>query len=185
MKANHSSSIPLAARLLVLFFAFSLALFCCLDPLPAEDWTTIDGKVYSNVKVLKAEPDAVTIIYRDGGALIPLANLPADLQQRFHYDPVAAKAAMETRAKGDAASAQALQAEMTEAAKIKAAADAKEKALKAQIAAEKRAADAQSNAYDFSDALEPNKKEGGHAFAPPVGTDHKTTDKAAAKWWNN
>jgi hypothetical protein len=77
----------------------------------AEDWTTRDGKTYAQVTVVKTEADAVTILYRDGGALVPLANLPADLQQRFHYDPAKASAAADERAREDAASAVALQAE--------------------------------------------------------------------------
>ena len=34
----------------------------------AEDWTTSDGTTYQNVKVIRVEDDAVTIIYKDGGA---------------------------------------------------------------------------------------------------------------------
>ncbi len=45
----------------------------------AEDWTTTDGIKYQNVKVVRVEDDAVTIIYKDGGALVPLFKLPPDL----------------------------------------------------------------------------------------------------------
>jgi hypothetical protein len=62
-------------------------------PLEAEDWTTRDGKTYKNVKVVGAEDDAVTILCDDGGARVLLATLPTDLQQKFHYDAVKAKAA--------------------------------------------------------------------------------------------
>jgi hypothetical protein len=82
----------------------------------ADDWKTTDGKVYQNVKVVKTEPDAVTILFKDGGALVPLTKLPADLQKRFHYDPTLAQAAAQARAKADAANAKALQAEMDRAA---------------------------------------------------------------------
>ena len=61
-------------------------------PLRAEDWTTTDGKVYHDVTVLKTDPDAVTILDHDGGALVPLSTLSPDLQKRFNYDP--AKAAI-------------------------------------------------------------------------------------------
>ena len=89
----------------------------CGVSLWAEDWTTTDGKVYQNVTVVKSEFDAITILYRDGGALVPLAKLPPDLQKRFNYDPVQAKAAADARAQADAKSAIALRAEIEETKK--------------------------------------------------------------------
>jgi hypothetical protein len=83
-------------------------------PAPAT-WTTTDGKVYQNVTVVKTEPDAVTITDHDGGARVPLANLPPDLQKHFNYDPAKAKAAADARAQDDAKNAKALQAEMDQA----------------------------------------------------------------------
>jgi len=109
----HDSLIIVKAIIL----AFSLALTS--TSAFAEDWMTTDGTKYENVKVLRVEADAVTILYKDGGALIPLFKLPPPLQQRFKYDPNKAKAAMEARAKADAQNAKELQAEMEEADKIK------------------------------------------------------------------
>src|ERR1700743_3377068 len=43
-------------------------------PVRAEDWTTTDGKTYRNVKVLKVEPDVVTIMHKDGGGAVNLAT---------------------------------------------------------------------------------------------------------------
>jgi hypothetical protein len=85
----------------------------------AEDWTTTDGTKYQNVQVIRVEDDAVTILYKDGGALIFLYKLPPSLQERFDYDPVKAKAAMEARAKADAENAKELQAEIELADKLK------------------------------------------------------------------
>ena len=99
-----------------LLLAFALA-FCSLSAY-AEDWTTTDGTKYQNVRVVRVEDDAVTIMYKDGGALIFLFKLPPDLQQRFDYDPVKAKAAMEARARADAENAKALQAEIELAEKL-------------------------------------------------------------------
>jgi hypothetical protein len=98
----------------------------------AEDWTTTDGKVYQGVTVVKSEPDAVTILYRDGGTLVPLAKLPSDLQKRFNYDPVRAKLAADVRIQADAKSAEALQAEIEQTKKQKALALAAEKAKNAK-----------------------------------------------------
>ena len=109
----------------------------------AEDWTTADGKVYKGVKVMKLEPDAVTILYSEGGALVPLASLPPALQEKFHYDPDKAKAAAADRAKADHDNPAALEAERVQAAKLKAAQDAKYKADKKAVDDAKSAAAAQ------------------------------------------
>ncbi len=79
-----------------------------LPALRAEDWTTLDGRSYHGVKVVKVEADAVTILDDEGGALIPLAKLPPELHTRFHYDEAKARVAASTRARLDAASTQAL-----------------------------------------------------------------------------
>ncbi len=88
-------------------------------PLRAEDWTTTDGKTYQNVKVVRVEDDAVTILTKDGGALIPLFKLSPALQKKFSYDPAKAKIAAAARADQDAKNAQQLQAEIDLAQKMK------------------------------------------------------------------
>jgi hypothetical protein len=85
----------------------------------AEDWTTTDGMNYKNVRVVRVEDDAITIIYKDGGALVPILKLPPNLQERFSYNPVKAKAAADARAKADAQNAKDLQAEIELAQKMK------------------------------------------------------------------
>jgi len=95
-------------------FVFCLAVFfvtLSTTSLRADDWKTTDGKVYQNVTVLHCDPDAVTILHKDGGALVPLELLPDDLQKRFHYDPKAAKAAADARMQQEIADAHALRAE--------------------------------------------------------------------------
>ena len=98
-----------------------LILIAVLWALPAyaETWTTTDGKTYVDVKVIRVEDDAITILYKDGGALVPLFKLPPPLQKRFSYDPVKAKIAADNRAKADAENAKALQAEMNLAEKMR------------------------------------------------------------------
>ena len=100
-----------------IFLAAALPLFAL--PVLAEDWTTSDGVYYQDVKIVKVEDDAITIIYKDGGALVPLSKLPPTVQQRFDYDPEKAKAAAAARAKADAQSAKQLQAEIELANKLK------------------------------------------------------------------
>lgn len=129
---NTLHAISTAAMLVLVAAAGSLA--------HAEDWTTTDGKVYKNVKILKLEDDAVTILDNNGGALVPLATLPPDLQAKFKYDPGKAKAAAAARAKADADNPAALEAERVQAAKLKAAQDAKYKADKKAVDDAKAAA---------------------------------------------
>ena len=100
-----------------LFLAFALALGS--TSAFAEDWTTTDGTKYQNVQVIRVEDDAVTILYKDGGALIPFFKLPPSLQQRFDYDPAKAKVAAEARTKADAENAKQLQHEIELSDKLK------------------------------------------------------------------
>ena len=100
---------------LPIFTLAAVSLISFATSLHADDWKTNDGKVYHEVKVLSSQPDSVTILHHDGGASIPLANLPADLQQKFHYDPTKAKAAAKARAREDVENRKRLQAEMNEA----------------------------------------------------------------------
>jgi len=146
-------------------FSFRSALAACAVLVIAittrgEDWTTQDGKVYAQVTVVKAESDAVTILYRDGGALVPLTNLPADLQQRFHYNPEKARAAADQRAKEDAQSAVALQAEIAQKkSEENESLAAKKAAENAKLQQERRA---RIRAYGYEPVvLEPQNHTGG------------------------
>lgn len=103
----------------VKFTPLVLALALVALPVAAEDWETTDGTKYQNVRVIRVEDDAVTIIYKDGGALVFLYKLPPALQQKFDYDPVKAKIAAEKRAKEDAENAQELQREIEQAEVVK------------------------------------------------------------------
>jgi hypothetical protein len=76
------------------------------DNVTAADWTTTDGKTYKNVKVIKQDETSVTILDDDGGAVVPLVNLPNDLQKKFNYDP--AKIQAEQKQKTDEQKAVAL-----------------------------------------------------------------------------
>ena len=82
--------------LILLFLAFA-------QSVRAEDWTTTDGKVYKDIKVIKSDAASVTILDSDGGASIPLANLPPDLQKRFNYNVVQAGAEIEQQKEADQA----------------------------------------------------------------------------------
>jgi hypothetical protein len=104
----------------------------------AEDWITTHGKTCKDVTVVKYDAASVTILDADGGASIPLADLPAELQKKFIYN---AKAAVVLKAQQDAQAAAELKAEQA-AATAKAWLEAKAaSAAKAQLD-EQAAADA-------------------------------------------
>ena len=57
---------------------------------PNWTWTTTDGKVYHNVKIVRIDAACVTIVHSDGGGRVPISTLSADMQKYFNYDPAAA-----------------------------------------------------------------------------------------------
>jgi beta-glucanase (GH16 family) len=99
--------------------SYTLLLAASLQMAYAEDWSTTDGKTYRDVKVVKVDDDAVTILDSDGGALVPLATLPPDLQKQFHFNSDKARIAAAKRMADDQASDDAIaQQQKAEAAKI-------------------------------------------------------------------
>ncbi len=62
-----------------------LILFFASVPL-ADDFKTIDGKEYKNAKVSRVEPDGIALITKSGISKVYFAELPKEVQERFHYD---------------------------------------------------------------------------------------------------
>ncbi len=56
------------------------------NPNPSESWV-VEGKTYTEIRVQEVTPATVTIFHRGGICQLPLSRLPADLQERFGYDP--------------------------------------------------------------------------------------------------
>jgi hypothetical protein len=96
-------------------------------PVLAEDWT-VNGKTYHGVTVTEINDDVVVIQFDMGIAHIALADLPADLQSRFHYDPAKAKQAAEVRAQQETKVEANFQAEVQKASIQKAQEEKEEKA---------------------------------------------------------
>ena len=119
---------------------------------PDWTWTTAEG-IYKNVRIVKIEADCVTIIHADGGALVPIAELPADLQKKLNYDPAAATAAAARRRQGDEASQQEM---------------AKERASVAQAAA---ATQSTGETTDYNSALAQAKTTGKRVLLHFTGSD--------------
>jgi hypothetical protein len=53
----------------------------------ADDFKTIKGKEYKNVKVSRVEPDGIVLITKSGISKVYFTELPKEVQERFNYDP--------------------------------------------------------------------------------------------------
>ena len=93
-----------------LSLALIVAGLCCMTA-RAEDWTA-SGKDYHDVVVGQVEADRVHITYDGGAGTVMLSDLSPELQKKFSYDPVAAKAATEAKQKADAQAQSELDAQV-------------------------------------------------------------------------
>src|SRR5262249_9845416 len=59
----------------------------------AEDFKTTDGKEYKNAKITRVEPDGIVLMTKTGVSKVYFAELPKEVQERFHYNPEKAAAA--------------------------------------------------------------------------------------------
>src|ERR1700747_1603692 len=71
---------------------------CCgllvsLGSTRSDDFKTTDGKEYKNATVTQVEADGIVVKTKGGISKVYFAELPEDVQQRFHYDPQKAAAA--------------------------------------------------------------------------------------------
>ena len=58
----------------------------------ADDFKTMDGKEYKDATVTRVEPDGLVVKTKSGISRLYFAELPQDVQQRFHYNPQTATA---------------------------------------------------------------------------------------------
>ncbi len=123
--------------------AATLLTFCITSIALADDFKTVNGKEYKNAMVRRIEPDGVVLITKVGISKVYFVELPKEVQQPFHYDPV--------RAAGFNVTVQATVAQSNANAQLEAA--AKEKAAKAQLEKVQREAQARQAA---------------EALAPPI-----------------
>jgi hypothetical protein len=63
----------------------TLVMLAVLQIALADDFKTIDGKEYKNVTVSRVEADGIVIKTKTGLSKIYFAELPKDVQERFHY----------------------------------------------------------------------------------------------------
>ena len=53
--------------------------------------TTTTGKVYHDVRVVKADPNGLLFRHRGGSAKIPFSQLDSSIQAHYHYNEIAAE----------------------------------------------------------------------------------------------
>ncbi len=61
------------------------------EPPGSNDFITVDGQIFRNVEVLQTEPDGLTFRHAGGVTKRRFVSLPAELRQRYDYDPQAEK----------------------------------------------------------------------------------------------
>ena len=69
------------------FLIFSVALAAS-----SEDFKTVNGKEYKDATVTRVEPDGIVLRTKSGISKVYFAELPKEVQERFHYDPQKATA---------------------------------------------------------------------------------------------
>jgi chromosome segregation ATPase len=67
-------------------------MICFASVALADDFKTNAGKEYKNVTVSRVEPDGIVVKTKSGITKVYFAELPKEVQERFHYDPQKATA---------------------------------------------------------------------------------------------
>ena len=67
----------------------------------ADDFKTIDGKIYKDATISHVEADGIVIKTKTGIAKIYFVELPKDVQERFHYGSATPKAVTQRIDKGE------------------------------------------------------------------------------------
>ena len=71
--------------LTVLILSFASAAF-------SEDFKTVNGKEYKDAAITRVEPDGIVVKTKSGITKVYFAELPKEIQERFHYDQQKASA---------------------------------------------------------------------------------------------
>jgi uncharacterized phage infection (PIP) family protein YhgE len=94
----------------------------------AEDFKTLNGKEYKDAAITRVEPDGIVVKTKSGITKVYFAELPKEVQERFHYD--SEKAA--SYSADQAANYAAYQKQQEETRRQQQDADAKNKAVLAE-----------------------------------------------------
>ena len=104
---------------------FTLFILCFTSAVVAEDFTTVNGKEYTEATVTRVDPDGIVVKTESGITKLYFTELPKEVQERFHYD--SAKAA--SYSSEQTANYTAYQKQQEETQRQQAEADAKNKAI--------------------------------------------------------
>ena len=70
----------------------TVLILCFMSVAAAEDFKLINGKEYKNATVSRVEPDGIVLLTSAGISKIYFAELPKEVQERFHYNAMKAAA---------------------------------------------------------------------------------------------
>jgi hypothetical protein len=62
-------------------------ILCFASAAVAEDFKTVNGKEYKDATITRVEPDGIVVKTKSGVIKVYFAELPKEVQDRFHYDP--------------------------------------------------------------------------------------------------
>jgi len=63
----------------------------------AENFKTINGKIYKDARISRVEADGIVLRMKTGISKVYFVELPKDIQERFYYDPAKTVAAQRER----------------------------------------------------------------------------------------
>jgi hypothetical protein len=65
---------------------FAILIVCFASIALADDFKTVNGKVYEDATISRVEADGIVLRTKTGISKIYFVELPKDVQERFHYD---------------------------------------------------------------------------------------------------
>jgi len=99
----------------------------------SDDFKTVNGKEFKDATITRVEPDGIVVKTKSGMSKVYFAELPKEVQERFHYDPQQAS----TYSAEQAANYAAYQNKQAEAQRQREQAEAKNNSILAQQQAAK------------------------------------------------
>jgi len=121
----------------------TVLIFSVVGAASSEDYKTINGKEFKDATVTRVEPDGIVVKTKSGMSKVYFAELPKEIQERFHYDPRKAS----TYSAEQAANYAAYQNQQSEAQRQREEAAAKNNATLAQQQAAKNRTQALQDRY--------------------------------------
>jgi chromosome segregation ATPase len=71
---------------------FTILLLSCAAAALSDDFKTLNGKEFKDATITRVEPDGIVVKTKSGMSKVYFAELPKEVQERFHYDPQKASA---------------------------------------------------------------------------------------------